>query len=155
MSNRPVNPCDRTFGGKLHHEVPDWVEPGAVFHIRIRCESDSPVPLTDPGLAEVLLDSVSFYEERQLWHVSIFLLMPDHLHALLSFPRDKSMSRVVGDWKRFHAAKSGVKWQKNYFDHRLRDDHQAEYKYQYILNNPVVKGLCATPGEWPWKWSVE
>ena len=154
VSHKHVNPQDQNFGGKLHHEVPSWVDPGAVFHIRIRCESENPAPLTIPSLAAVLLDSVRFYETRQLWHVTIFLLMPDHLHALLSFPRDKNMGRIVGDWKRFHAVKSGVKWQKNYFDHRLRDEHQAEYKYQYILNNPVAKGFCSTPEEWPWKWSA-
>ena len=28
--------------------------------------------------------------------------MPDHLHALLSFARDRSMSEIIRDWKRFH-----------------------------------------------------
>jgi REP element-mobilizing transposase RayT len=26
--------------------------------------------------------------------------MPDHVHAVLSFPRDKSMSEIIRDWKR-------------------------------------------------------
>jgi len=146
-----VHQHDQNFGRKLHHEVPSWVEPGAIFHIRIRCGIDNPTSLTDPTLSAALLESVRFYESRQLWHVTLFLLMPDHLHALLSFSPDKNMSHVVGEWKRFHAVKNGVKWQANYFDHRLRDDHQVEYKYQYIQNNPVAKGLCATPLEWPWK----
>ena len=151
--NGLVKQRDQIFGGKLHHEIPAWVEPGAVFHVRLRCASETPVLLTDPVLAAALLDSVKIYEERQLWHVTIFLLMPDHLHALLAFPRDRTMSGIIGDWKRFHAVRNGVKWQNNFFDHRLRDAHQMEYKYQYILNNPVVKGLCKTPEEWPWVWS--
>jgi putative transposase len=73
-----------------------------------------------------VLDSTTFYERRQRWHISLFLLMPDHVHALLSFARDQSMSRIVGDWKHFHARKNGVMWREGYFDHRLRDDERGE-----------------------------
>ncbi len=53
--------------------------------------------LTDPPLAQSILDSAKFYEARMRWHITLFLLMPDHLHALLSFARDKSMSEVIKD----------------------------------------------------------
>jgi putative transposase len=79
--------------------------------------------------------------------------MPDHLHALLSFPRDKAMSKTVGEWKHFHARKQGVAWQKGYFDHRLRDDERGEQlsaKMNYIRQNPVVAGLCAKTEDWQW-----
>lgn len=33
----------------------------------------------------------------------LFLAMPDHLHALVSFPATESMAKVVRDWKRFIA----------------------------------------------------
>jgi REP element-mobilizing transposase RayT len=39
--------------------------------------------------------------------------MPDHLHALLSFAPDQSMSEVIRDWKRFHARTNQVIWQKD------------------------------------------
>jgi len=139
------------FGKKLFHELPSWVMPdSSVFHIRIRCAANNPVSLTAPALATTLLESVQFYHSTQIWHPAIFLLMPDHLHALLSFTPKKTMSRVIADWKRYHAAKNGVRWQDGYFDHRLRNEEQFELKYQYILNNPVVKNLCAKPEEWPW-----
>jgi REP element-mobilizing transposase RayT len=139
------------FGGKLHHEIPHWVEPEALFHIRIRCAADTPAPLTEPALAAALLDSVRFYEAREIWHTVIFLLMPDHLHAMLAFGRERAMSHVIGDWKRFCTLKHGVKWQENYFDHRLRNREQVEAKFHYILNNPAAKGLCDQPESWPWK----
>jgi REP element-mobilizing transposase RayT len=62
------------------------------------------------------------YQERDSWWVGFLLLMPDHLHALLSFPREKEMSKVVGNWKRYHARQNGVCWQDGYFDHRIRAD---------------------------------
>ena len=87
------------------------------------------------------------------WHIALFLLMLDHVHALLAFPRDRSMSRVIGDWKYFHARKNRIEWQEGFFDHRLRDDERGEQlqaKINYIRQNPVVAGLCADAKEWPW-----
>ncbi len=78
--------------------------------------------------------------------------MPDHLHALISFPPDKRMSRIIGEWKRYHATHHGVLWQENFFDHRLRNDAEVREKYLYILHNPVAKHLCASADQWPWTW---
>jgi REP element-mobilizing transposase RayT len=81
------------------------------------------------------------------------MLMPDHIHALLSFERDKSMSRVIGDWKHYQTVQHKIIWQAGYFDHRLRDDERGEQmsaKIKYIRQNPVAAGLCATCEEWPW-----
>jgi len=52
--------------------------------------------------------------------------MPDHIHALLVFQRDQSTSRVIGDWKHFHAKESRVELQEGFFDHRLRDHERRE-----------------------------
>jgi REP element-mobilizing transposase RayT len=142
------------FPSKLHHEVPNWVEDGAVFHIRIALHRENEQrPLTAVPLAQALLDSARFYEAKQRWHITLFLLMPDHLHALLSFAGDKSISNVVGDWKHFQTRKHGVIWQEGYFDHRLRDDERGEQlsaKTNYIRQNPVAAGLCAKAEDWPW-----
>ena len=138
------------FGSKLHHDVPAWVESGARFHIRIRCHQDSPAPLTSPDIAHGVLKSALFYETKLIWHVVLLLLMPDHLHAILSFAPDHTMSSVVGDWKRYTSKTFGVAWQDNYFDHRLRNEEQFSLKYHYILNNPVAAGLCKAQSEWPW-----
>jgi REP element-mobilizing transposase RayT len=86
----------RGFPARLHHRVPHWVEPGALDR-----EKEQKA-LTDPALAQAILDSAEFYEARIRWHITLFLLMPDHLHALLSFPRDQSMSKLIRGWKRFH-----------------------------------------------------
>jgi hypothetical protein len=134
----------------LQHRAPLWVRPDAVFHIRIRCAPDNPLPLTEPRLAGALLNSVLFYEDRQIWFPHLWLLMPDHLHALLSFAPEKRMNRVVGDWKHYHTRTLGVRWQENFFDHRLRNEDELHEKADYILNNPVAKGLCARPQDWPW-----
>ena len=144
----------RGFPQRLHHSVPYWVDEVALFHIRIRLErTESQISLIDPDLAPLILDSALFYQEKHRWHITIFNLMPVHLHAMLSFPRDQAMSVVVGNWKKFHQTKQGVLWQENYFDHRLRADERGEQfsaKLDYIRNNPVAAGLCARAEDWPW-----
>ena len=139
------------FGGRLYHGVPTWVRDDAIFHIRVRCKRGS-TPLTEASLAATLLESARRNHERRRWWVHLFLLMPDHWYALLSFGRNASMSRIVGDWKKYHAWYNGVVWQEGYFDHRLRN-HLAEFeaKQAYIRHNPVAKGLCATADAWPWQ----
>jgi REP element-mobilizing transposase RayT len=144
----------RGFPSRLHHDVSHWVEDGALFHVRVTLDREHEQRLlTEPTLARSLLDSANFYQEKQRWHITLFQLMPDHIHALLSFARDQAISRVIGDWKHFHGHNHAVKWQEGYFDHRLRDDERGEQlliKMAYIRRNPVVAGLCATVEDWPW-----
>jgi REP-associated tyrosine transposase len=144
----------RGFPERLHHGVPHWVEPGALFHIGIRLDREKQQKaLIDPPLGQAILDSARLYEAKMRWHITLFLLMPDHLHAVLSFPRDKSMSEIVRDWKRFHNRANRVMWQESYFDHRLRADErgvQLSAKLDYIRQNPVAARLCARAEDWPW-----
>ena len=141
------------FGGKLHHDVPTWARDDAFYHIRIRSSIEQENPLTSPDLARPLLESVRYYETNGRWWTKLFLLMPDHLHALIAFAPGETMSKVIGQWKRFHARTHHVIWQEGYFDHRLRDHGvQLDEKLDYILRNPVASGLCAKPEDWPWKY---
>ena len=47
--------------------------------------------------------------------------MPDHLHALIGIDGHDSLSQLIRDFKRITAKLSGVGWQRNFFDHRLRE----------------------------------
>jgi REP-associated tyrosine transposase len=144
----------RGFPRRLFHEVPGWVEHGAIFHVRIATDRKKQrAPLDTPKLATAIIHSVEQYEEKRHWHVRIFVLMPDHLHALVSFAAEEAMSKVIGSWKRFHARNNHVEWQDGYFDHRLRNDERGQQlsaKMNYIRRNPVAAGLCTEPDQWPW-----
>jgi REP element-mobilizing transposase RayT len=125
---------------------------GAVFHIRLRTARDNTLALTERDTAQALLVSARYYHDKQRWWCILFLLMPDHIHALLSFPRDRSMSRVIGDWKRYTAGMPGVSWQANYFDHRIRHPAELTETYAYILRNSVMKHLCGEESDWQCVW---
>jgi REP element-mobilizing transposase RayT len=141
---------DLPFRKRLWHDVPHWVEDGAWFFITMNCATRGSEQLTLPGVSEGLMDALRFNHDRRVWHVGLALLMPDHWHGILSFPRGgKPMAELFRDWKRFTAKKLGVSWQDGFFDHRLRSEEEVAAKWHYIRRNPVVKGLCATVDDWP------
>jgi len=82
-------------------------------------------------------------------------LMPDHLHAIVVFEREAQMSQVVGQWKSYTAKQVGIHWQTNYFDHRIRHLNELQETDAYMRRNPVVKGLCQDPTQWPWTLSPQ
>ena len=62
------------------------------------------------------------------------------------------MRNVIFNWKEITAKKTGVLWQRDFFDHRLRDARAFEEKAYYIRMNPVRQGLVAKAEEWPYVW---
>ena len=141
----------KLYPGRLYHRVPGWVGPGSVFHIRLRCHPGNPLSLVDARIGHRLMESVVFYSERRKWFHHLFLLMPDHIHALLSFPEDCRMGQVIGKWKEFHCRAHGILWQEGYFDHRIRNQDELVKKAAYIRKNPVIKGLCDSEEDWIWR----
>jgi putative transposase len=144
---------DTGYPGRLCHTVPGWVKAGAVFHVRLRVAPAQAVPLTDARLAPDLLAAVKRYHASARWWCRLAVLMPDHLHALLSFPEQTGMAAALRDWKRGTTRFQRVRWQSNFFDHRLRSETEADEAWAYFGENPVVKGLVARAEDWPWRWS--
>ena len=105
--------------------------------------------LAKPEIAQALLDSVAFRQNRRLWFAYLFLVMPDHVHGLISFPpSERTIQGVVSDWKRWTARTLGIEWQRDFFEHRLRHDESAQQKSDYILDNPVRAKLVSGPEDW-------
>jgi REP element-mobilizing transposase RayT len=141
------------FGRRLHHKTPGWVESGSRFHIRLRAAKEQSVSLTDPRLAPDLIAAARRYHDSGRWWCEFLLLMPDHIHAIISFPRAISMSATVRDWKRGTARFQRVQWQENFFDHRIRNEAEFAETWRYIRRNPVAKDLCREEEAWPWWWT--
>jgi len=136
----------------LPQATPPWVRDQTIFFITVCCADRGANQLCKPPIAKELFEAVEFRTVRHDWYAHLFLLMPDHLHALLSFPRDREMKKVVANWKEITAKRAGVHWQRDFFDHRLRAEESYEEKAHYIRMNPVRKGLVADPTEWSFKW---
>jgi REP element-mobilizing transposase RayT len=136
----------------LAHAMPAWVGSDAIFFITLCCAQRGTNQLCSAEMAAALFESASFRTARGDWYIHLLLLMPDHCHALISFPRDREMKKVIANWKEITAKRTGVRWQRDFFDHRLRAEESFEEKAQYVRMNPVRKGLVSKPDDWIFRW---
>ena len=136
----------------LPHDVPLWVDPHReIYFITINCKVRTANQLATEKIAAELFETVRHRQNQRLWWPHIFLLMPDHLHALISFPpAGKTIQSIVSKWKEWTAKTSGIHWQRDFFEHRLRHDESRAVKANYILENPVRKKLVSRPEDWPY-----
>ena len=136
--------------GRLPHEIPLRVDPHRqIYFITVNCRKRFENQLASPQVAERIFETVQHRQERSLWWPHVFLLMPDHLHALLSFPETgTSLRNTVSKWKEWTCKEIGILWQDDFFEHRLRHEESRMQKVDYILENPVRAGLVSQATDW-------
>ena len=140
-----------TFPTRKHlgHDIPSWVRDGEIYFITICAENRAAKPLMQGTIASDLLASVAYLNDHGQWFARLFLIMPDHVHAFISFRPEDSIGRRVAAWKSYTAKQFGVRWQARFFEHRLRRDESLDGKGFYIRMNPVRAGLVSAPEQWP------
>jgi putative transposase len=92
--------------------------------------------------------------------IKAFVVMPDHFHCLLVLSQTDSLSNVVRQIKGRSArlinisrSESGKLWQEGFHDHGLRDGEKLDEYIDYILANPLRKGLVDDLSEYS-HWDV-
>ena len=129
-----------------------WIDPSAeVYFITVNSLPRRANQLCTDATGPDLLQSAAFRHGSVHWFIHLFLLMPDHIHALLSFPKQtKGIQHAIKSWKAWAAKQLNIQWQRNFFEHRLRAGESATEKFRYILANPVRAGLADDAAAWPW-----
>ena len=140
---------------KLPHGAPAWARHDAIFFVTICCTPRGNNHLCLDAVAAPIWESIDHRQQRADWFVYLWLLMPDHLHALISFPLERDPAKVMANWKEIVAKKTGVHWQRDFFDHRLRSGESLQKKAEYIRQNPVRKGLVGRAEDWKFVWEPQ
>jgi REP element-mobilizing transposase RayT len=113
--------------------------------------------LRQPDLADLVAGAMRhFHESRYL--LREWVVMPNHAHAVLWPMPDFLLSDILKSWKQFTSRRAkqilgmGEEpfWQRESYDHWIRNDDEAARVSRYIRNNPVIAGLCARPEDWRW-----
>ena len=110
---------------------------------------------------------------RQRWPFrldALVMMLPDHLHAIWTLPpEDSDYSKRWGvikkhftqSWlaageheqpqndSRHRYRRRGV-WQRRFWEHTLRDEHDYARHFDYLHYNPVKHGLVSGPRYWPY-----
>ena len=134
-------------GGPLNSANPE----GEVYFITICCAPRDINQLAHAATWQAMAETIGRRESAGDLTCRLALAMPDHFHALLAFPGCKPMVQVITAFKSWMASQHGIRWQRDFFDHRLRGWESAQEKADYIRMNPVRAGLAASPADWPYQ----
>ena len=123
--------------------------------------------LLDDSMASIIVIGVLNDQlKKQKGACSGFVIMPDHVHAIVWFTESNQISHFMKQWK--HRTSYQIKqslskylnnywlkipqtdqvWQPKYYDFNLYSSSKLLEKLEYIHNNPVRVGLVERPEQW-------
>lgn len=124
--------------------------------------------LTHPDALQALRDATRAVKARLPFHLDALVVLPDHLHAVLTLPPDdddfparlglikrqvaQAARHLVGDAQtpsRVRRREIGF-WQRRFWEHRIRDDADYARHVDYVHYNPVKHDLVARLADWPY-----
>jgi len=101
--------------------------------------------------AILLLDTLQGYREQNRFALHAFVVMPDHLHILLTPAPDvsleKAMQFIKGGFSFRLKSKFGV-WERSYNETQILTLEKFDACKRYIEQNPVRARLSATAEEY-------
>jgi putative transposase len=75
------------------------------------------------------------------------------MHLIVTVPTEVRLPHTIAYWKLYVARQAGVRWQRDFFEHRFRRNESFAAKVAYLRMNPVRAGLVVKPEEWPYFWT--
>ncbi|HUQ69946.1 MAG TPA: DEAD/DEAH box helicase family protein [Planctomycetaceae bacterium] len=91
---------------------------------------------------KVVVDALNHFDGDR-YQLGAWVVMPNHVHVIVTPLRNHELSDILHSWKSFSAKAinrivkdSGTFWQKESFDHILRNPDSLERIEAYILANP-------------------
>lgn len=110
----------------------------------------------------------AFREVKQAhpFRMDAIVVLPDHLHALWTLPEGddnfslrwrqikSAFSREFGKGERISKSRAGKQergiWQRRFWEHAIRDEHDFARHVDYIHFNPVKHGYVRRVVDWPY-----
>jgi putative transposase len=94
--------------------------------------------------ARLMVETLQAYREKGSFEVHAFVVMPDHVHVLLTpaaeMSLEKAMQLMKGGFS-FRLKSMTDVWERGHFDRRITDLQGYEACVKYIHQNPVVGGM--------------
>jgi putative DNA methylase len=110
--------------------------------------------LRRPEVSCVVIESMQFLC-AQGHTIARWVIMPNHLHLLITVHPARRLSSVLRSFKGFTAQRanqvlgtSGPFWFPEYFDRYIRDAEHYSRAVRYIDTNPVRAGLVENAADW-------
>jgi putative transposase len=132
--------------------------PGHGFPSLLTTNVESRHPIFRNRLAaEMLIEVISEVQLEEQFTLHSYVVMPDHVHLVITVPIGRSQGRVVQLIKgrfawRYNRSRgdTGKVWQDRYHERALRSEREFASAVEYVHGNPVVAGLAKEIIEYPW-----
>ena len=99
--------------------------------------------LSTPENRRIVSDALLFFNNIK-YHLYSFVIMPNHVHVLLSPINSYKVIKEIGKVKSFTSkqinkrlGREGAVWQREIFDRLVRSENHFNAYDDYIMNNPV------------------
>lgn len=105
-----------------------------------------------PSVAKTVFAEAHAMSADGTWGMQCAVVMPDHLHLLVTLGRRLSLARSIQRLKAKTSASlraKGLSWERGFFDRQLRPDDNRMSLFLYIYLNPYRAGLMERSGQWP------
>jgi len=106
--------------------------------------------------AKLLVQTILVYREQGRYLLHEFVVMPNHLHLMLSpvapVTLERAMQFIKGGYSHRAGKEMGMDgeiWQRGYVDHRIRDAQDFIGHREYIQLNPVRAHIVDAPDKYP------
>lgn len=125
-----------------------------IFFVTICCEKRYPA-FSNHAVGQWLVGVLAEQSKKHSFALHAYCAMPNHLHILAQGTSASSnLVRFVSRLKQLTAYSYQKKfarplWQPRYYDHILRKPEETAQVAWYIWLNPVRKGLCPAPRDYP------
>jgi putative transposase len=110
--------------------------------------------------AMLLIDVLRSNVATGKFQLQDFVIMPDHLHLLMTLPDDvtieKAMQLIKGGFSyrlKRDFGYQGEVWQRGFSEVRISDRQSFLQHREYIVQNPVKAGLVDIAEHWPYSFS--
>jgi putative transposase len=135
-----------------------------LHYITFNCFQHAPL-LATPAARELVEHTLERVRRWYGFYVNAYVVMPDHVHVLMSEPERASLAVAIQMWKqivsrREHGQRLPIAavgkqhnkpfWQARYYDFNLWSEKKLYEKMNYIHQNPVRRGLVARAEDWKW-----
>ena len=119
--------------------------------ISFSCVRRQPILGTDAA-RDTFCELLERTRELYAFNVLGYVVMPDHVHLLLTEPDEKPLSVAIQILKqRFSKTRNEDHvWEPRYYDFNIRTEKKRIEKLRYIHRNPVRRELVQKPEDWRW-----
>jgi putative transposase len=124
---------------------------GNLHFITFSCHGRNPY-LASNRAASTFEHSLESMRQKYQFLLLGYVIMPEHVHLLLSEPPTHPLSTVLGSLKRSVSKQlpEAPFWLPRYHDFNVFSPEKRLEKLRYIHRNPVTRGLVSAPAEYSW-----